>query len=254
MKIRHALHRSRLRLKEWSPTIVTGIGAAGVIFTTVTAVRATPKALELIEREKREFGNRELTKLEVVKTAWTCYIPTVASGIATIACIFGANAMNQRRQAAMTSAYIFLDQSFREYRSKAKEMLGDDGEHEIRTELAKDVYKNSDITPMGEKLLFYVQYHDDFFERTMLEVRDAEYQLNRKFATEGDVCLNDFFELLGLEKNAMGEFFGWSPETHYENYRCPWIEFEHNLTVLDDGLECYIIEMPCEPKAGYLPF
>ena len=35
-----------------SPEILTGIGIAGMITTTVLAVKATPKALELIENEK----------------------------------------------------------------------------------------------------------------------------------------------------------------------------------------------------------
>ena len=35
-----------------SPEILTGIGIAGMITTTILAVRATPKALELIEEQK----------------------------------------------------------------------------------------------------------------------------------------------------------------------------------------------------------
>ena len=36
-------------IKKHSPEILTGIGIAGMITTTVMAVRATPKALILIE-------------------------------------------------------------------------------------------------------------------------------------------------------------------------------------------------------------
>ena len=43
----------RTAMKRHSPEILTGIGIAGMITTTVMAVRATPKALILIdEREK----------------------------------------------------------------------------------------------------------------------------------------------------------------------------------------------------------
>lgn len=42
-------------LRKHSPEILTGIGIAGMIATTVTAVRATPKALQLIDaREIKE--------------------------------------------------------------------------------------------------------------------------------------------------------------------------------------------------------
>lgn len=35
-----------------SPEILTGIGIAGMVTTTVMAVRATPKALELLKKEE----------------------------------------------------------------------------------------------------------------------------------------------------------------------------------------------------------
>lgn len=42
-------------VKKHSPEILTGIGIAGMITTTVLAVRATPKALILIEEKKDEL-------------------------------------------------------------------------------------------------------------------------------------------------------------------------------------------------------
>lgn len=47
-------------LQKHSPEILTGIGIAGMITTTVLAVRATPKALILIEEEKRRQNNELL--------------------------------------------------------------------------------------------------------------------------------------------------------------------------------------------------
>ena len=40
--------------RKHSPEILTGLGVIGMIATTVTAVRATPKALELIEENKNK--------------------------------------------------------------------------------------------------------------------------------------------------------------------------------------------------------
>lgn len=83
--------------------------------TAVMAVKATPKALRLIEEAEKEKG-KKLTKTETVKVAWTPYIPTVLVGASTIACIFGANVLNKRRQAALMSAYALLDSSYKEYK------------------------------------------------------------------------------------------------------------------------------------------
>ena len=42
-------------VSKHSPEILTGLGIAGMITTTILAVRATPKALELIDERKEEL-------------------------------------------------------------------------------------------------------------------------------------------------------------------------------------------------------
>ena len=76
-----------------SSTILTCIGAVGVVATAVMAVKATPRALECIEEAREEKGE-ELTKFEVVNVAGPAYIPAVITGAATVACIFGANVIS----------------------------------------------------------------------------------------------------------------------------------------------------------------
>lgn len=98
-----------------SPEILLGIGIASGITATVLAVKATPKALQLIEEvkfEKATTWNEEhsdshvravaenLTKLEVVKATWKCYIPAAISGVASIACLLGSHSVNAKRNAA----------------------------------------------------------------------------------------------------------------------------------------------------------
>ena len=68
-----------------SPEILTGIGIAGMITTTILAVRATPKALKLIEEQKEEESVDELSSFEVVKVAWKPYIPAMVTCIASTA-------------------------------------------------------------------------------------------------------------------------------------------------------------------------
>lgn len=57
--------KMKLHLRNNSPTILTCIGAIGVVGTSVLAVRATPKALKLLEKATEEKGE-DLTKMEVV--------------------------------------------------------------------------------------------------------------------------------------------------------------------------------------------
>lgn len=67
--------RSKIYLRKASPTILSGLGAAGVIVTSVLAVRATPKALRKIRADSKtnHDGDPEAySKLEAVKSAWVC--------------------------------------------------------------------------------------------------------------------------------------------------------------------------------------
>ena len=52
---------ARLFVKRNASTILTGLGSIGVVATTITSVKAIPKALRLIEEAKQEKGE-ELTK------------------------------------------------------------------------------------------------------------------------------------------------------------------------------------------------
>ena len=65
---------SKIYLRKASPIILSGLGAAGVIVTSVLAVRATPKALRKIRADSKanHKGDPEAySKLEAVKSAWS---------------------------------------------------------------------------------------------------------------------------------------------------------------------------------------
>lgn len=79
-----------------SPEILTGVGIAGMVTTTVMAVRATPKAIQLLDEEKRRQHENKLEPMDVVKTAWKCYIPAAVTGTVSVACLIGASSVNAR--------------------------------------------------------------------------------------------------------------------------------------------------------------
>lgn len=247
------LSQSKRFLKRNSSTILTCIGAAGVIATTVTAVKATPKAMSLIQNAEEEKGEK-LTKLEVVQVAGPVYIPSIMIGASTIACIFGANALNKRSQAALMSAYALVDNSFKEYKNKVSELYGEETDMRIREELAKDKYEESGIVAEDEKQLFYDEYSKRYFNSTMEDVTKAEYNLNRALALSDYTCLNEFYDLLGLPRTDYGDDLGWSVFQLVEMYWHSWIDFHHEKVVMDDGLECYIITMVHPPEDDFTDY
>ena len=231
-------------IKRNSATILTCVGGAGVIITSVMAVKETPKALRLIEEAEKEKGE-SLTKLEVVKAAAPVYIPAIATGAATIACIFGANALNKRHQAALMSAYALLDSSYKDYKNKVKDLYGEEADQKVRADIAKDKFKDDELYHEDDgKKLFYDEYSNQYFRATNETVLRAEYEINRILAEDCYATLNEYYDLLDVPKVNYGEYVGWSSAQMY------WINFNHEKVEMDDGLECYIISIT-EPLVDF---
>lgn len=233
-------------IRKNASTILTCIGGAGVVATSVMAVKATPKAMRLLEAKKEEKGDK-LTVLETIETAGMTYLPSAITGIATIACIFGANTLNKRQQAAIMSAYALLDNSYKEYKKKVAELYGEDANKHVRDEIVKDKYRDADIEVSDNKILFYDSFSERYFESTMEDVLKAEYELNHILARDCGAFLNEFYGLLGIETVDYGNYLGWSSCELTESYWYCWVEFDHEKVIMDDGLECIIITMAKEP-------
>ena len=250
MNVNRLLNESKLFIKRNASTILTGIGGAGVIATSIMAVKATPKALTLLENAKEEKGD-DLTKLESIKIAGPAYIPTILVGVSTIACIFGANILNRRHQAALMSAYALLDNSYKEYKSKVIDLYGEEADARVREEIAKDKHTGDEKSSDNDSVLFYDEFSGRYFNALMSDVLKAEYDLNRKLATWGGVYLNEFYELVGLPTTDYGDHLGWSAAGLYDMCWEQWLDFNHEKFTLDDGLEGHIITFSQEPMPGF---
>ena len=237
-------------------TILTVLGGVGVVVTSVLAVKATTKAMRLINEAEQEKGE-ELTKWEIVQSAGPVYLPSLVMGIATIACIFGANVIGRRQQAALASAYVLLDQTNKEYKQKVVDVYGSEADQKVRAEITKDHYDEGGIEDEYEyeeddgKILFYDQFSRRYFRSTMEDVLKAEYNTNRQLAVNTGVYLNEFYEFLDLAPITAGQELGWSTGILESHYWASWIEFDHEKFETDDGLEGYIIQMRYEPVIDF---
>ena len=155
--------------KQHGSKILTCVGALGVAATTIMAVKATPKAISLLQEAKEEKGE-DLPTLETIRTAAPVYIPSVLIGVSTIACIFGANALNKKQQASMVSAYALLENSYKEYRNKVKDMIGEKADSEIEEEIRSYEPNEDEESDQDDKKLFLDLASLRYFESTMDEV------------------------------------------------------------------------------------
>lgn len=236
--------------KKNTSTILSCIGSVGVVITAVMAVKATPKALYAIEIAEETKGDELSNKEKVINTIHI-YLPTVITGISTIACIFGANILNKKQQASLISAYALLQKSYTEYRDKVNEMYGDDAV--VDKEMAKDIYRDTKPeVSSDEKSLFYDMFSKRYFESNKVDVIAAEYHFNRNFTLRGYAALNELYDFLGLDKIKGGDSIGWSIDAGLSFYGYSWVDFEHDFITTDDGMEVCLISMPFAPTSDYL--
>ena len=245
-------------IKKNASTILTCIGAAGVVATAVMAVKETPKAMSLLDDAREEKGDK-LTTWEKIVVAGPTYAPAVITGAATIACIFGSNVISKHQQATLMGAYALLDNSYREYKKKVDELYGEEAGEHVRSEIAKDKYTGDEEIDNNGEELFFDFYSGRYFNSTQDKVMMALYEVNRRMVTENVVTLNELYDLLGLEEKPEYEQLGWGACMLSEMYWSQWIDFGLEKTVIEEeteyseGVECTILHMPMEPIVDYDP-
>lgn len=212
----------KLSLSKHSPEILIGMGITGMLTTTVLAVKATPKALALIEQKKEELDVDKLTPVETVKAAWKCYIPAAITGTAAIACIIGSNSVHSKRYSALATAYKISETAFTEYRDKVVETIGEKKERTVRDKVSKDQVENNPIhktdiiiTGKGNTLCFDPLSHRYFYsdiEKIHRAANKLNYEINTNPFDDG-VTLNDFYLEIGLPDTVTGKSMGWDLHT-----------------------------------------
>ena len=247
------LNSSKTFVKKNGSTILTCMGGVGVVATSVMAVKATPKALLILEEAEKEKGE-ELTTIEKIQVAMPAYIPSVLVGVSTIACIFGANALNKRQQASLMSAYALISNSYTEYKEKVKELYGSEGEEQVIREIAKDKYEETDVQRENGTALFYDEFSGRFFNSTLENVLKAQYAINRDLVMRDWATINEFYGYLNVPAVDGGDIIGWSTTMNGEMYWQTWVDFSNVKMVDDDGLEYYILRMYQEPMPDFEDF
>ena len=246
--IEKIIYRAGGFVKRNSSTILTCIGAAGVIATAVTAGFGAIKASKLMDEAREEKGE-ELTALETVRAVAPAYIPPIAIGISTITCIFGANAFNKRQQASLISAYALLKESYSEYRKTVTDIYGEDADEKVKSVICEKKYESFDFKPNDENMrVFYEETYGDFFEASEADVYYALYHFNRNFQLRGYADVAELHEFLGLPVKDSDEVIGWNMDDYYESGLIPWIDFQFIEKTLDDGMSYFILCPEWEPS------
>lgn len=241
-----------LATKKHSPEILTGIGIAGMLTTVVLAVRATPKALRLIDEKKTDIPEEEnIPRIEAVKAAWKVYVPAVLTGILSTICLIGANSVNQRRNAAIAAAYSLSESALKEYREKVVETIGERKEQAIRDDIAKDRITENPVREVivsdRGSTLCYDSLSGRYFKSDIEKLRRIVNDLNRRMRDEMFISLNDFYCAVDnpdLGPTKLGDSLGWNIDKGYID-----LNFSSQLTT--DGTPCLVLDYTVVPEYEY---
>lgn len=221
------------KAKKALPAVMTVLSVAGVVATAVLSAKATAKALEQVETRD---------------DAWKCYIPTALVALATAAVIIGNGVLNRKAQMSLISAYTVMSTSYKQYREKVREELGEDTDKKIIQEIAVENAKtNHQIYQPGlfgsstlewgsddEEVqhLFYDTFSGRYFTASKSRVLQAEIAVNRDLSLGGFVSANDFYGFLGIEKLEGCDEVGWCVCDGYY-----FLDFDHSTVQLEDPIE-----------------
>ena len=202
-------------VKHHTPEILTGVGVVGMISSTVLAVRATPKAIKIIEENKKEKSVDKLEPIDIVKQTWKLYIPSAIIGVASIGCIIGSNSISVRRNAALITAYTISESAAKEYKDTVTEIIPEKKVQEIKEAIAKDhiskdpVESHDIITTGNGNTLCYDILSGRYFYSSADKIRRSVNVINERLLDQSYISLNEFFYELGLEGTKLGEDLGW---------------------------------------------
>ena len=237
---------------EWGrkqlPTIMSVGAVVGLGATVYLALKAKPKADEILEEAKekiddiREYGvdpeaenvgdsaeerlknvKKEVRNvkincaLDMAKVVWR---PIVVGGV-TIGLILGANRISMRRLASLGAAYEVATGDLKKYKEKTKEILGEKKESEIREAVAKEKIteavvdpetgelKNFDIIETGKgSMLYFDAWSGRFFRSSATAIKMAVNEVNRLVLANDFATLDDFYYELGLPQAKFAEEYG----------------------------------------------
>lgn len=239
-----------------SPEILTGLGIAGMITTVVLAVRATPKAMSLIE-EAEEQKDEQLTQKEVVQVGWKPYIPVAITGVASIGCLVGATRSNARKRAALYSAYKLSETALSEFKEKTGEVVSEKKMKEIKQKIAEDrvdkvVGKKVDGDDTKSNVIVndddQVWYIDPFtnkpFKSSRSEIDSAVNKVNLMMMSDMTASLSDLYGWLDIEPTVVSDDIGWDIDDGLIESWC-------SEAVVRDGKPYIVMDFLKRPTYGF---
>jgi Family of unknown function (DUF6353) len=237
--------RQTLVAQQNAPTLLFGAGVLAMIGSTALACRATLKVEEVLDKaegdlepvkgpdypeEQRQKDTAHIyrrTGLELVRL----YAPAIIVGAAGVVMLTKSHSILMKRNAALTAAYVAVDEAFRRYRSRVREKYGDEEDQRL-------MFSHEEVDVLDEKGRIHTQVRVDpnapsmyarFFdplcppwdkdhEVNLVFLRHTQAYLNDRLRVRGHVFLNEAYEELGMLASNAGSVVGWVISDEGDNF------------------------------------
>lgn len=239
---------TKLVLTKNAPYILTGIGIAGMLGSTILACRATLKSQEVIKEYKKTRGAIEMcidlvnnpdsnvteadfSKEDCIKDKTRLYVgtaleltklyaPALALGAVSVFLIGKGQTIQAKRVAALGAAYTALQEGWDQYRARIREELGEDKEREIHQAGIQTVKETVDGLEIDKIDVSKVSPYAVAFDRhnpnwnpdngmNSVFLRAVQNSANDLLKSRGHLFLNEVYDELGFQHTTLGALVGW---------------------------------------------
>lgn len=230
--------RAGLVLSKHAPTILTAVGTAGFIGTTILASKATLKVEETVAEETallvKVHEAHDAGKLEdkdalhdkvILYTRMTTklaklYAPALILGAASIVSLATGHGIMLKRNASLAAAYAAVDQAFKTYKKKVESKFGKDAVIDALVSTAEEDLTKNELTMEAIAAVDGVSPYGVIFDETnnnwsadedlsMLHLKCQQQYANDILHTRGHIFLNEVYKMLGFPHTPAGAVTGW---------------------------------------------
>lgn len=238
-----------------STTILTSVGIAGMGADIVMAVKATPKALEMIDEVKGANGG-EITGKQLAKVGLKAYWPTATVFVGSATCLIFANNIGIRRNVALAAAYRISEGALRDYQEAIIEEVGEKKATLIKDRVAKKHVERAVESGKDSEGCVVLTGDGDywcldsisgrFFKSNIEKIRQAVNSFNKKMITDNVVCLNDWYDEINLPHIDIGYGLGWVMERTSD-----MLDISYTTAMKDEQVPCLVLQYMVEPTYDF---
>lgn len=265
-------------LKAHAGWVLTALGSAGLVGTAVLVAKEAPEAEEAISIASSEkisawidenhLDAMDLAKLdefpeetelsfwEKTKIAFPIYIPAILTGAGTLACFWGAQIFNVKKQAALVAAYGTLAMQFDQYREAIKAEYGEEADkkaleitqREVRRLKAENARLAAENAP---KKYMLASLPEVIFEAKPEFMSKTFMLLNRNLLVRGSMNLLEEYKAFGIPEECYdtceAENYGWEPYENEVSWGSAYVDYCVDPIETKSGEEVYLVSTYISP-------